>query len=290
MNCWGLSRATTIRTIGLCHSIPVTVQQLANDISVPIGEIDYLVGGINHLGFFLRLQRNGDDLYPQLRQVVAEGRVPAKDRVRYEVLQRLGYFATESSEHFSEYVPWFIKRGREDLIERFNIPLDEYPRRCRALILAWRALRERLSDPARPVELSPSVEYGSMIIQAVWGGSPARVYGNVVNAGLIENLPPDCIVEVPCLAGRDGVRPMQVGRLPPQLAALMQTSINVQQLVVEAVLSGRRDHVYHAAMLDPHTAAELDLDQIRSLVDELIVAHASWLPASLGGTAGRGKA
>jgi alpha-galactosidase len=208
--------------------------------------------------------------------------------VRYEVLDRLGYFPTESSEHFSEYVPWFIKRGREDLIRRFNIPLDEYPRRCREQIAGWQALRTQLSNPSVPLEVKRSLEYGAMIIRSMETGQPVRIYGNVPNHGLIDNLPAECVVEVPCLVDRNGVQPIRLGRLPPQLAALIQTNVNVQSLTVEAALEGRRDHVYHAAMLDPHTAAELDLDQIQALVDDLLAAHHGWIPREI--TEGPGHA
>jgi alpha-galactosidase len=281
MNCWALSRATRIRTVGLCHSVPLTARQLAEDVGVPPEEVDYLVGGINHLAFFLRIEHRGVDLYPRIRTVIAQGKVPTWNRVRYHVLEQLGYFPTESSEHLSEYVPWFIKRGREDLIRRFNIPLDEYPRRCEEQIAAWQALRSKLQDPSVPLEVHRSVEYGAMIIRAMETGEPLRIYGNVPNHGVIENLPCECVVEVPCLVDRNGVQPVHLGRLPPQLAALVQTNVNVQALTVEAVLEGRRDHVYHAAMLDPHTAAELDLDEIHALVDELLEAHQEWIPAEI---------
>ncbi len=281
MNCWALRRASRIRTVGLCHSIPITAQQLAEDVGVPPEEIDYLVGGINHMAFFLELRHQGVDLYPRIRTVISEGRVPDWNRVRYHMLDRLGYFPTESSEHFSEYVPWFIKRGREDLIRRFHIPLDEYPRRCEEQIAGWQALRAQLGDSSTPLPVKRSVEYGSMIIRAMETGEPVRIYGNVPNDGLIDNLPRECLVEVPCLVDGNGVQPVRLGRLPPQLAALIQTNVNVQSLTVEAALEGRRDHVYHAAMLDPHTGAELDLDQIHALVDDLLAAHQGWIPREI---------
>ena len=279
MLCWALSRATPIKTVGLCHSVQGTAEQLANDIGVPIEEIDYLCAGINHMAFYLRFERNGEDLYPRIQQVIDEGRVPDWNRVRYEMFRRLGYFVTESSEHFAEYTPWFIKRGRPDLIERFNIPLDEYMRRCERQIDGWEALRREMEDEGKPITHTRSHEYGSGIIHSIETGTPRVVYGNVQNTGLIGNLPPGCCVEVPCLVDANGVQPVHVGALPPHLAALMQTNINVQALTVEAALTGKRGHIYHAAMLDPHTAAELDLDQIWSLVDDLLDAHADWLPA-----------
>ena len=308
INCWALSRATPIQTIGLCHSVQGTAAELARDIGVPVTEINYLCAGINHLAFYLRFERNGEDLYPIIHRVMEEGRVPAKNRVRYEMLKRLGYFVTESSEHFSEYVPWFIKRDRPDLIDTYNIPLDEYITRCEFQIASWEAMRTRLEDEdisfrvkvdnqeqdktpmdgsvrdmerilERILTVRRSQEYGARIIHSMETGTPRVIYGNVSNQGLIDNLPQGCCVEVPCLVDKNGVQPTRIGSLPPHLAALMQTNINVQALTVEAALTQRRKHIYHAAMLDPHTAAELSLDQIWSLVDDLIEVHGDWLPA-----------
>ena len=278
INCWVLSRLSRITTIGLCHSVPHTAAELADDIGMPVTELNYIVAGINHLAFYLRFERNGEDLYPALRQVVEEGRVPKTNRVRYDLFKRVGYFVTESSEHLSEYVPWYIKAGRPDLIEKFNIPLDEYPRRCEAQIANWQGLRKQLESSAEDLKVTPSVEYGSSIIHSLETGQPRVVYGNVSNDALIDSLPPGCCVEVPCLIDKNGIQPVRIGNLPVQLAALMQTNINVQSLTVEALVTGNREHIYHAAMLDPHTAAELDLDQIWSLVDDLIAAHGEWIP------------
>jgi alpha-galactosidase len=279
MNCWAISRASSIKTVGLCHSVQGTAEQLAENIGVPIEEINYLCAGINHMAFYLTFARHGQDLYPQIRQVIEAGRVPAGNRVRYEMFKRLGYFVTESSEHFSEYVPWFIKRDRPDLIEEFNIPLDEYIRRCERQIAGWESLRAELENPEAKLKVRRSHEYGSLIIHSMETGTPRIIYGNVPNQGLIDNLPPGCCVEVPCLVDKNGIQPTHIGQLPPHLAALMQTNLNVQALTVEAALTGKRDHIYHAAMLDPHTAAELSLAQIWQLVDDLIEAHGAWLPA-----------
>ena len=277
MNCWAISRASKIKTVGLCHSVQGTAEQLAQIIGVPIEELNYLCAGINHMAFYLRLERSGQDLYPLLRQAAAEKGVPANDRVRYEVFDRLGYFVTESSEHFSEYVPWFIKRDRPDLIQNFNIPLDEYIRRCEEQIAGWEAMRFEL-EKGMQFKAQQSHEYTSLIMHSQETGQPRVVYGNVANHGLIENLPQECCVEIPCLVDKNGIQPIHVGKLPPQLAGIMQTNVNVQGLVVEAALTGKREHIYHAAMLDPHTAAELDLDQIWHLVDDLIASHSDWLP------------
>ncbi len=308
MNTWALDRASRIHTVGLCHSVPHTAGELAADIGVPVAEIDYLVAGINHMAFYLKFERNGEDLYPAIRQVLREDRMPPTNRVRYKLLEKFGYFVTESSEHLSEYVPWFIKRDRPDLVDKFNIPLDEYIRRCEVQLAGWEALRHLFEDERvrfhvvgqdetqeevrtdgserdmgrlfkHLLQIKRSVEYGSQIIYAMETGRPAVIYGNVGNHGLIDNLPAGCCVEVPCLVDRQGIQPTHIGPLPPQLAALMQTNINVQALTVEAALTGKREHIYHAAMLDPHTAAELDPDQITGLVDDLIEAHGDWLPA-----------
>ena len=311
---WALNRASKIPTVGLCHSVQGTAHELASNLGIPASEIDYLAAGINHLAFYLRFERNGENLYPELRRVIDEGRVPDWNRVRYEMFTRLGYFVTESSEHFAEYVPWFIKRDRPELLERFNIPLDEYPGRCEVYEVAWEFIERELKEPgsvdaqalqcaieernitvmprsidytvgsfAHLNEVKRSLEYGSTIIQSCETGRPSVIYGNVLNHGLIDNLPHGCCVEVPCLVDKNGVQPTRIGSLPPHLAALMQTNINVQALTVEAALTGNREHVYHAAMLDPHTGAQLTLDELWAMVDELIAAHGSYLPSALRG-------
>ena len=283
MNCRALNRATRIKTVGLCHSVQGTAKQIAADIGVPIEEINYRCAGINHMAFYLTFERNGESLYPLIRKVVEEGRVPDWNRVRYDMFLRLGYFVTESSEHFSEYVPWYIKRGYEQNIDRYNIPLDDYLGRCERQIADWSVLAAKFQDPDTPIEVKRSSEYGSTIINSIETGEPSVIYGNVANRSLIDNLPEGCTVEVPCLIDKNGVQPVRVGSLPLQLAALMQTNISVQELTVEALLTGNREHLYHAAMLDPHTSAELDLDAIWSMVDELIAAHGDWIPEALRG-------
>lgn len=281
MNCLALGRASKIRTIGLCHSVRHTAGELAEDIGVPVEEIDYTVAGVNHVAFFLEITRNGEDLYPAIRAVLDEGRVPDWNRVRYDVFRRFGYFVTESSEHFAEYVPWYIKPGRPDLIEKFNIPLDEYPRRCREQIARWSGMAADLTDAEKPIEVRRSVEYGSEIIHSMETGQPRVIYGNVLNDGAIANLPDACCVEVPMVVDRNGPRTTRVGKIPMQLATLMQSQIGVQQLTVEGILTGRRDHIHHAALMDPHTAAVLDPDQIARLVDALLDAHGDFVPEAL---------
>jgi alpha-galactosidase len=284
MNTWAINRASKIRTVGLCHSVQGTAEVLCHDIGVPYHEINYICAGINHMAFYLKFERNGEDLYPRIREVAeaksyARGYRELANHVRYEILRRTGYFVTESSEHFSEYVPWFIKRDRPDLIEQYEIPLDEYITRCELQIAEWErdkaALERGQLDEQR---YERSQEYGSLIIHSLETGIPRVVYGNVSNDGLIDNLPQGCCVEVPCLVDKNGLQPTKIGLMPPQLAAMQQTNINVQSLVVEAALTRKREHIYHAAMLDPHTSAELSLDQIWSLVDELIEAHGDMLP------------
>lgn len=299
MLCWAISRSSTIKTIGLCHSVQHTAHQLAEDLGIDADTVEYRCAGINHMAFYLDFQqRQGKelvDLYPRIAERATVFPMPTRgdversdggfdglsDAVRYEMFKRLGYFVTESSEHFSEYVPWFIKSGRSDLLEKFGIPLDEYPRRCERQIEGWETLRTRLENPEARVRVVQSMEYGSGIIHSMETGQSRVVYGNVPNRGIISNLPDDCCVEVPCVVDASGITPTTIGALPPHLAALMQTNINVQSLTVEAALTGKREHVYHAAMFDPHTAAELDLDQIWALVDELLTAHRGMIPEAL---------
>ena len=291
INTWAIAeKFPRIRQVGLCHSVQGTAAELARDLDIPIEEIRYRSAGINHMAFYLKFEHQQPDgtyrnLYPDLVRAYRQGRAPKPshwnprqvNKVRYEMLTRLGYFVTESSEHFAEYVPYFIKEGREDLIERFGIPLDEYPKRCIEQISRWESQAQRFRD-AEAIEVEESHEYASSIMNSVWTGEPSVIYGNVRNNGCITSLPANCAVEVPCLVDASGIQPTFVGELPPQLTALIRTNINVQELTVAALMTENREHIYHAAMLDPHTAAELDLDQIWSLVDELLLAHGEWLP------------
>ncbi|MCT8158690.1 alpha-glucosidase/alpha-galactosidase [Pseudoruegeria sp. SHC-113] len=291
INTWAIgAKYPDIRQVGLCHSVQGTAGELARDLEIPVADIRYRAGGINHMAFYLEFshrQPDGNfiDLYPALKAGYREGRFPkpnahnprCPNKVRYEMLMRLGYFVTESSEHFAEYVPWFIKDGRPDLIERFGIPLDEYPKRCEEQIERWAAQAQAYRE-ANEVSVAPSHEYASEIINAVVTGEPAVIYGNQLNAGYIPQLPEGCAVEVPVLVDANGLQPTVVRDLPPQLVALMRTNINVQELTVQALLTETPEHIYHAAMLDPHTAAELDLDQIWALTHDLLKAHGDWLP------------
>ncbi|RUX25510.1 alpha-glucosidase/alpha-galactosidase [Mesorhizobium sp. M7A.F.Ca.US.011.01.1.1] len=290
INTWAISeKYPEIRQVGLCHSVQGTAMELAHDLDLPYEEIRYRSAGINHMAFYLSFEHRQPDgsyrnLYPDLVRAYREGRAPkpgwnprCPNKVRYEMLTRLGYFVTESSEHFAEYTPYFIKDGRPDLIEKYGIPLDEYPKRCIEQIERWKGQAEAYRSADR-IEVEQSREYASSIMNSVWTGEPSVIYGNVRNNGCITSLPRDCAAEVPCLVDASGIQPTYIGELPPQLTALMRTNINVQELTVRALMTENREHIYHAAMMDPHTAAELDLDQIWSLVDDLLAAHGDWLP------------
>ncbi len=290
INTWAIGeKYPDIKQVGLCHSVQGTAMELAHDLDIPYDEIRYRSAGINHMAFYLEFEHRQPDgsyrnLYPDLVRAYREGRAPkpgwnprCPNKVRYEMLTRLGYFVTESSEHFAEYTPYFIKEGREDLIEKFGIPLDEYPKRCIEQVARWKNQAEEYRT-AEKIEVKQSKEYASSIINSVWTGEPSVIYGNVRNNGCITSLPFNCAAEVACLVDASGIQPTYVGDLPPQLTALIRTNINVQELTVKALMTENREHIYHAAMMDPHTAAELDLDQIWSLVDELLAAHGDWLP------------
>ena len=293
MLCWAIAESSNIQTIGLCHSVQHTAAQLARDLEILETDLDYVAAGINHMSFFLKLEKVAEqekiDLYPQLWER-AKGQIPSRrvsksvalsDAVRYEVFRRTGFFVTESSEHFAEYVPWFIKSGREDLLKEFAIPLDEYPRRCEEQIAEWVSLRDKLENPDTKFVLQKSNEYGAGIIHSIETGQERTFNGNVMNMEFITNLPHGACVEVPCVVNGSGVQPQKIGKLPPHIAAIIQTNINVQSLTVRAVLEKSKDHIYHAAMLDPRTSAELSLEQIWSLVDEMIEAHGEMIPPDL---------
>lgn len=279
MNTWAITRVTRIKTVGLCHSVQGTAGQLASYMGIPYEELSYRCAGINHMAFYLELKHKGQDVYPLLRAAAEKPGTWARDPVRFELFKRLGYFVTESSEHSAEYNPHFIRRDRPDLVERFHVPIDEYLRRCQAQNAWWELMREQLLAGTTEFEPEMSHEYAALIIHSIETGTPRVIYGNVSNTGLITNLPEGCCVEVPCLIDKNGVQPTVIGRIPPQLAALQQTNINVQELTVEAVLTGKKAHVYHAAMFDPHTAAELPLEEIHALVDDLFQAHGEIIPA-----------
>ena len=270
-------KATAVPTVGLCHSVQGCAPHLCWMLDLPTDDLQWKVAGINHQGWLLEISRHGEDLYPEIKRRAELPEYKHKDAVRFELMKRFGYFVTESSEHTAEYVPWFIRSDAPDLIDRFGIPLDEYPRRCRKQIEGWAKMREDLLAD-KPLHHQRGHEYASHILEAMETGVPFIFGGNVLNTGLITNLPADCCVEVTCLADRTGITPTYVGDLPPQCAALTRTNVNVQELAILAALTRRRHYIYQAAMLDPHTAAELTIDQIIALCDDLIEAHGDYLP------------
>lgn len=289
INCLALSHLLPdLNYVGLCHSVQGTAADLARDLGEDLKDIDYDCAGINHVAFYTRFEKRhadgkAEDLYPRLHQLIEPRSYGPNwdgctNHVRYEVLKRLGYFVTESSEHFAEYTPWFIKNSQPDLIKKFDIPINEYIRRCEKQLAEWDAQEADLLADTKPL-CEKSVEYAARIISSIVTGTPDVIYGNVLNRNLIGNLPENACVEVPCDVNGAGLTPRQVDDLPAHLAGLIQTNITVQQLTVDAIVTGRKEAVYHAAMLDPHTSAELNLDQIWHMVDELLEAHEGWIPA-----------
>lgn len=278
-----MQRYTGVKTVGLCHSVQVCSEGLLKDLGMEdkLEGRRELIAGINHMGWLLEIKdKDGNDLYPEIRRRAKEKNRNEKhnDMIRYEYIDKLGYYCTESSEHNSEYNPFFIKSKYPELIERFNIPLDEYPRRCINQIAEWKKQRDEMMEN-KSLSHTRSREYASYIMEAIVTNTPYKIGGNVINkGGLIENLSYDACVEVPCLVDGMGVNPCKVGRLPVHLAAMNMTNINVQLTTIEAAVTKKREHIYHAAMLDPHTAAELSIDDIVSMVDDLIDAHGTWLP------------
>lgn len=297
-----LLKGSSIKVVGLCHSVQVCAQTLLEEVKLKVNEdaLNWKIAGINHMAWLLEITKHGKDLYPEIklraerilesqeqRDIKAGSRKadlgekqkpypPHPDTVRLLIMKHFGYYVTESSEHNAEYTPYWIKSHRPELIDRYGIPLDEYPRRCRKQIEDWKKQKEELT---RNPELThkKSQEYASYIMDSMVTGHPFRIHGNILNRGLITNLPADAIVEVPCLVDRNGVQGCYVGPLPPQCAALNLTNINVQQLTIEAALRRKRDLVYQAAFLDPRCASELTLDEIRSLCDDLFEAHGAYL-------------
>jgi alpha-galactosidase len=262
------------KIVGLCHSIQHTTRQLAEYVDVPFEDVTFLGAGVNHQSFILRFERDGEDLYPRLDAAIAAD-PELRRKVRVELYRRFGYFPTESSEHSAEYLPWLM---RDDVaLEHFRIPVDEYVRRSEENLALYEEIKAKLRD-GEGFEIERSVEYAPVIVHAITTGQPQVIYGNVINEGLIDNLPDGACVEVPCVVDRTGVQPTRVGALPAQCAALNRTFLNVVELTVRAALEGRRDHVYHAAMLDPNASGSLGLDTIRTICDELIDAHGDTLP------------
>lgn len=268
-----------IKTVGLCHSVQICAPHLLDALDMPKDNIQWKIAGINHMAWLLEITRNGEDLYPEIKRRAKEKQKEKHDdMVRFELMDKFGYYVTESSEHNAEYHPYFIKRQYPELIEKYNIPLDEYPRRCVNQIEGWKKMRDDLVHD-KNLQHERTHEYGSYIIEAMETDKPFKIGGNVMNTGgLIRNLPENAVVEVPCLVDASGVTPTYVGDLPEQLAALNRTNINTQLVTIEAARTKQRSKIYQAAMLDPHTAAELSIEDIIALCDDLIEAHGEWLP------------
>ncbi|MEF7610343.1 alpha-glucosidase/alpha-galactosidase [Enterococcus casseliflavus] len=277
----GVLKATSIKTVGLCHSVQVCVPELFEHLGIKeqydLADFQWKIAGINHMAFLLEITKDGEDFYPTIRQLAEEKENPHRDSVRFELMKRFGYYITESSEHNAEYHPYFIKSKYPELIDDLGIPLDEYLTRCENQIRDWETMREDIVDNG-DLTHKRSREYASYIMDAIKTGNPTVIAGNVLNKGLITNLPEDVCVEVPCLVDKNGIQPTYVGALPTQLAALNRTNINVQELTVEAALTLEKDKIYQAAYLDPHLSSELSLADITLLVDDLIEAHGDYLP------------
>ena len=280
-----MQRYTGIQTVGLCHSVQSCVPDLLRELGMEehVGKCRWEIAGINHQAWLLKVEDlQGNDLYPEIKARANRALDPASgmdlyDLVRLELMRQFGYYVTESSEHSSEYTPWFIKSKYPELIERYRIPLDEYPRRCVNQINGWNDMRDSLLKEAK-IEHRKTTEFASYIIKAVLTDQPYRIHGNVLNNGLITNLPRNACVEVPVMVDRNGLNPCFVGDLPEQCAALNRTNINVQLLTLEAATTLKKEYIYMAALMDPHTASELSIDDTRALVDALIEAHGDWLP------------
>ena len=287
----GMLRGSSVKTVGLCHSVQVCASSLLGSLGLekkyPPEEVVQYTAGINHMAWLPKIEHKGRDLYPEIKELAAKKLKQwrkAKDpkdkhwnMVRLEMMLQTGYYITESSEHFSEYCVHFIKNAAPELVPEFNIPLDEYPRRCVNQIANWKKMSKELVDSPNLTHVR-SREYASHIMEAIVTDKPTRIGGNIINHGLIPNLPPEACVEVPCLVDGNGIQGCYVGNLPEVCAAYNRTNINVQMLTIEAALTHRRECIYQAAMLDPHTAGELTIDQIRALCDDLIAAHGDWLP------------
>ena len=272
-----MQRYTKVKTVGLCHSVQVCAPHLLKGLGMDIDPttVKTKIAGINHMAWLLEIfDKDGNDLYPEIKRLAKEKNANEKhwDMVRYDYIDKLGYYCTESSEHNAEYNPFYIKAGRDDLIEKFNIPLDEYPRRCINQIAAWQKQKEEILNGGN-VQHTRSHEYASRIMEAIWTNTPYKIGGNILNNGCISNLPREACVEVPCLVDRNGVTPTYVGDLPLQLAAMNCSNIYPQLLTIEAARTGKIEYLYQAAMMDPHTGAQLSPDEIVAMCNDLVEAH-----------------
>jgi alpha-galactosidase len=281
MLCWATYAGTPQRrVVGLCHSVQNTTRQLSEYVGVPFEDVTFLGAGVNHQAWILRFERDGEDLYPRLDEAI-EHDPELRRHVRVELYRRLGCFPTESSEHSAEYLPWLMRD--DEAMEYFRLVDGEYVQRSLEALREYEETKSLLAA-GKPLPIEPSVEYAPQIIHSIETGEQRTIYGNVENAGLIDNLPQGACVEVPCVVGATGVEPVHVGELPPQLAALNRTYLNVCELTVKAALEGRPALVRQAAMLDPNAAGTLSLDQIWALCDDLTEAHGDALPAALRAT------
>ena len=277
-----MQRYTKIKTIGLCHSVQGCSLNLLKslDMEDKLEGRTEKIAGINHMAWLLEIyDKDGNDLYPEIKKRAKEKNLGEKhwDMVRYDYIDKLGYYCTESSEHNAEYNPFYIKSKYPEMIEKFNIPLDEYPRRCVDQINGWAKQRDEILADGK-ITHERSHEYASYIMEAIVTNKPYKIGGNVINDGLIDNLPSDACVEVPCLVDGSGITPCKVGPLPLQLAAMNSSNIYPQLLTIEAAVTGKKQYIYNAAMMDPHTGAELNIEDIHKMVDELIEAHGDWMP------------
>jgi alpha-galactosidase len=286
MNQWYINEISSIKNIGLCHSIPYTIEQLASYINVPVEEINYKVAGINHMAWVLVFERKGENLYPYLFKAMEKKEIWEKDPVRFEILKRFHYFVTESSEHNAEYYPYFLRD--EELIKKLNIPIREYIRRVEENERVFNVFKNfYLKNMKEEFEIiksfygedniDTSKEYAVQIIHAYETNEPKQVYGIVRNKGIIENYPYDCMVEVPCYVDRNGISPLHVGKIPDQLASLNISQINVQRLAVKGALERNKDYIYYAVLLDPVASSLLSPEKIQKMVDELLEAHKKYL-------------
>ena len=277
-----MQRYTKIKTVGLCHSVQWCSFNLLVDLEMydVVEDRRELIAGINHMAWLLDIKdKNGNDLYPEIRKraKVKNSNEKHKDMVRYDYIDKLGYYCTESSEHNAEYNPFYIKSRYPEMIDEFNIPLDEYPRRCVEQIEGWAKQKDEILQNGE-ITHDRSQEYASYIMEAIVTGNPFKIGGNVINNGLIDNLPAEACVEVPCLVDGSGITPCKVGKLPTQLAAMNSSNIYAQLLTIEAAVTGKKQYIYNAAMMDPHTGAELSIKDIYAMVDEVLEAHKDWLP------------
>ena len=276
MNIQTITRTSNIRAVGLCHSVQGTIDELLRYIGEKTEDVSFICAGINHMAFYTKIEKNGVDLYPRLFEAMNDPKIYNKNKVRFELMKRFGYYITESSEHNAEYSAHFMPHGQET-IDKYDVPIDEYLRRCDGIVDEFERMKEYSKDD-KPMEVHRSQEYGSTIIHSITTGTPSVVYGNMPNNGAISNIPRTAIAEVPTLVDRAGLQPTTVGELPPQLVGYMNPHITQQELFIRAALEGRRDHVYQAAMFDPLTAATMTTDKIVEMCDELIEAHGDYLP------------